>query len=578
MELLTENDPMSQQIEHATIKLKPHQLVLLKKCHDFENKPQRYKGDEFQTGLGILGDKVGSGKSYIILSLIYTTIDKPLDCIGNIKVMGLDKIVMKLCRNMKNVDTNVLVLPHNLIHQWKALITKFDIKSLFVCANSQIPEAAIIEDYNIIVVSSSIYKQFATKFSSVQFKRVFFDEVDTINIPNCPQLFSNFTWFITASYNNLVYPKGLSEWNQAIQKYIVISIGLKNKGYINNLFLDISSKISSDFIRRLVLKNHDDFVDKSFSLPEVITENVICRPSVLINILNGVVNPDVIACLNAEDVASAISIVNVSMKGTEDSIISVILSKYHRSLNNIDLNIEYNAKREFDHESSREKELCHLHEQKQCFEYKVSNIRDRIKETNTCNICFDNISNKTITKCCQNSFCFKCITKWMNIKNSCPFCNENVQMKDCFVVQDKDEYRSEKREETLSITNDKITNLKVLMDMLKHKKMLIFSSYNESFKSISQIMRTKNIKYDYIKGTSNHIKNVVDNYKTGDLNALLINAINYGSGLNFENTTDIIIFHQFSEECTRQVIGRAQRMGRTEPLKVWYLLNENEHV
>jgi len=577
MEILDENDPMAQQIEHNTIKLKPHQLTLLKKCFDFENGPQKYKGNEFQTSIGILGDKVGSGKSYVILALIHTTINKPLNCIGNIKVFGLDTIVLKMHQNMKHVDTNVIVLPHNLIHQWKSLIAIFDIKTLIVCSTSLIPETKNIDEYDLIVVSSTFYKQFANRLRSVQFKRVFFDEVDTVNLPNCPQIFSNFTWFTTASYNNLVYPKGHAEWNQNVQKYIIHSIGLKNKGYINNIFVDISSKISSDFIKRLVLKNQDDFVDKSFCLPEVIIENVICRHSSIISILNGVVSPEVISCLNAEDISSAISLVNVSLKGTEENIINVILSKYNKNLNNILLNIEYTSKREFDNEGIREKEICLLQEQKNSYEEKVINIRNRIKETNTCNICFDTISNKTITKCCQNSFCFKCITKWISIKNTCPFCNQKFELEECFIVQNTTKCVV-KKGESLSPMNDKLTNLKILVDMLKHKKMLIFSAYNESFKTISNVLNNKNIKYDYIKGTSNHIKNVVNNYKTGDVNALLINALNYGSGLNFENTTDIVIFHQFSKECTRQVIGRAQRMGRKEPLKVWYLLNENEHV
>jgi SNF2 family DNA or RNA helicase len=51
---------------------------------------------------------------------------------------------------------------------------------------------------------------------------------------------------------------------------------------------------------------------------------------------------------------------------------------------------------------------------------------------------------------------------------------------------------------------------------------------------------------------------------------------NYGCGLNIEKTTDIIMFHRFDNQAEQQLIGRAQRMGRTEPLKVHYLLYENE--
>ena len=56
----------------------------------------------------------------------------------------------------------------------------------------------------------------------------------------------------------------------------------------------------------------------------------------------------------------------------------------------------------------------------------------------------------------------------------------------------------------------------------------------------------------------------------------MLNAINYGSGLNLQMASDIIIYHELDIELETQVIGRAQRLGRTEPLNVYYLLNDNE--
>jgi len=58
----------------------------------------------------------------------------------------------------------------------------------------------------------------------------------------------------------------------------------------------------------------------------------------------------------------------------------------------------------------------------------------------------------------------------------------------------------------------------------------------------------------------------------------MLNAINYGSGLNLHMATDIVIYHELDIELETQVIGRAQRLGRTEPLNVYYLQNDNEKV
>ena len=56
----------------------------------------------------------------------------------------------------------------------------------------------------------------------------------------------------------------------------------------------------------------------------------------------------------------------------------------------------------------------------------------------------------------------------------------------------------------------------------------------------------------------------------------MLNAVNYGSGLNLQSATDIIIYHELNNELETQVIGRAQRLGRKEGLNVYYLFHENE--
>ena len=53
---------------------------------------------------------------------------------------------------------------------------------------------------------------------------------------------------------------------------------------------------------------------------------------------------------------------------------------------------------------------------------------------------------------------------------------------------------------------------------------------------------------------------------------------NFGSGLNLQMTTDIIIYHKLTKSMEEQVIGRAQRIGRIDSLKVTYLQFDREYV
>lgn len=126
-------------------------------------------------------------------------------------------------------------------------------------------------------------------------------------------------------------------------------------------------------------------------------------------------------------------------------------------------------------------------------------------------------------------------------------------------------------------TNDKIKNLEnILRRLPENAKLLIFSSYENSFTNVLVVLQQLNMPYAYLKGNGSQIKSTIDQYKNGNLNVLLINSRNYGSGLNLENTSDIILFHKFDSEIEKQVIGRAHRYGRSHPLNVWYLLYENE--
>lgn len=186
-------------------------------------------------------------------------------------------------------------------------------------------------------------------------------------------------------------------------------------------------------------------------------------------------------------------------------------------------------------------------------------------------------------KCCQNSFCFKCINLWLMRSAVCPMCKDRLTAGDMYNVVSNDVQMEalpmdEDVDDTvISDKHDKYKNLSILfMNRKPGSKYLIFSNYDSSFTSIYPILASMNIKYMHLRGNGNVIKCMVDKYKNGDIDVLLVNSRHYGSGLNLENTTDVIMFHKFDTEIEKQVIGRAHRLGRTQPLNVWYFLYENE--
>lgn len=109
------------------------------------------------------------------------------------------------------------------------------------------------------------------------------------------------------------------------------------------------------------------------------------------------------------------------------------------------------------------------------------------------------------------------------------------------------------------------------------RKVMVFSSHESVFARVEHILTEEGICAAYLRGNTSTVANVLRRYKEGHmLNVLLANTSNYGCGINLENTTDIVMFHKTDSERERQVIGRGNRMGRTSPLRVWYLLHDNE--
>ena len=110
-----------------------------------------------------------------------------------------------------------------------------------------------------------------------------------------------------------------------------------------------------------------------------------------------------------------------------------------------------------------------------------------------------------------------------------------------------------------------------------NKKWLIFSSFDGSFDILIKKLIENGITFSKICGTVSHIERVINDFKNGSINVLLLNALHFGMGLNLEMATDILIYHQLKPEIENQVVGRAQRPGRVDTLRIHMLCHENEY-
>lgn len=601
--------PLAPQPENCRIPLKPHQLALLQRCIDFEREkimlnnyeaarkrlPSMSENDHVFTHVGIIGDKVGAGKSYVVLGLIMSKHNTERRQFS-VEAFGSNKVIAMLSDNRALYNTNVVVIPHTILHQWETYVssfcphiqyaTVFNQKQLDVFAR----DITKLGQFDCVFLGSNYHNAFARLLdvNTVKIRRAIYDEVDSMSIPNSVEMPCFFYWFVTASFGNLLYPQGFRHFDTRTGRSINYATGIRNNGFIKNVFTDVfQNKKRRDIFSALVLKNKDDFVDSSFYLQDPEITIIKCKETRTIHLLSGLVERNIMDCLNAGDEQAAIELIDPRRKNNMDNLMNILIQKYMDDLHNIHVQINAVSQMTFMNEGERDGRIKRLEERKTTLEAKVQSVRDRLQNTHMCCICYDNMTTKTITKCCNNAFCFACIHTWLNLHTVCPLCKAHMQSKDLYVVENRssEEIAEKQRQfevehrnaQQIGVHNDKFQNLLLLLKQREpHSKFLIFSNYENTFNNMADVLHENGMRFGYMKGTRTHLDYKLNEYRSGNLDILLVNGSSYGCGLNLENTTHVVMFHKCDTELEKQVIGRAQRVGRKSVLKITYLLHENE--
>jgi SNF2 family DNA or RNA helicase len=111
-----------------------------------------------------------------------------------------------------------------------------------------------------------------------------------------------------------------------------------------------------------------------------------------------------------------------------------------------------------------------------------------------------------------------------------------------------------------------------------YRKILIFTSYEESIDNISKALNLRNIAFWRLAGTASNINQISKKFNAYQGNAvLIINSSKHCAGLNLQSADWLIYFHKVLDtNIETQIAGRGQRLGRKSTLKIGYLLHPNE--
>lgn len=511
--MLSQNSPVSSQPQQCLIPLKQHQLAMLNKCEQIES---------LKAGVGIMADPPGSGKTFVLLSLILND--------------------LKSC--------NIIVVPQNIYTQWLQAISNFCGKTLtlkkyieYQDISSLYFEQASLSEYNILLTTPLYFTLIADALGDNVIKRVIIDEIDSVTFLINKRIQCKILWFVSASFNNNILKK-----------------------------LNISFDVD-----QLKCQCTQDFVSLHFPIHEPEHNILICENTYLDNILYGILTNNEINAMNALDFTSLKNKVVVKVAANEKEVLEYLVSDLLLTINTLQTDIkdiEYKLtniayKERIDSLNNLNATYCKALAEANS---KLCSITQRIGENQICLICYDDIVDRCVTSCCKNSFCSKCLLTWLKKQLSCPYCrDQQIKVINLFSSENKEE--PVKQQGKMDKLKDLFLTNKV------GSKVIVFSDYSRVFQEIRTILKKINIKHVELDGGNiAAIDKDISSYKTGDARVLLTNSSLYGCGMNLENTTDIIVMHKTKSEMYAQVIGRAQRPGRSCILKIWQLLHINENL
>ena len=587
---------------------------------------------EIRSKLGIIGDVVGSGKTLSILGLIsnfyqsqpkYNFLD--LDINHNSITNSMFTIKTVACPSVRVLNVSIIVVPHSIFSQWRTTIQDNIENINYACINNKktleefkktilidVKEDESSKDrYNkvlnniekngIIMISSTFVQRLGdhlntlTEYKTIYIRRLVIDEADTIKISKYTPFFRPlFTWMITSTYQAMLNPEGKILWKNVqtgeLSTYYNYSNGftyrqringIHSRGYVYNIMQSFCRTVHFNYRKYMIIKNDNKFVNMAFKLEPAIQHIIECEMPLSLRVLSDAVSKSILNKINAGDIRGALDELECD-KVSEKDLINEVTKKLDSELQNKRIEFDMKSKMSFSSEQQKKEQLDKIKEKIVHIENKIDNIKSKLNDNTACNICFDEMENITLAPCCNTKFCLECITHWLTMqhsKKSCPFCRAPLSLKNLIIIDDNAQQKKPKS----NTLKSKVDQLREIIEKRKTEsddfKLLIFSDYASALNNFVPVLEELNMSYSTITGTTNTIAKRMRQYKSaGDdkIDCLLLNTEYCASGLNLENTSDIIITHKMTPSKTHQIIGRGQRPGRNGKLNIWKLFYKNE--
>lgn len=503
-----------------------------------------------EVSLGVNADIAGYGKTNSMLGLIARNkmewdlnipfIHETITTESN----GLIK-TRKIERYNKLPTTLILVSP-TILEQWTKEISFTNLNQIAITSKKEI-EKTDVENYDIVITIPSMYNNLVQIYSKYAWKRFIFDEPANIRVPGMRDIKAGFIWFVTAQ------PNAIIPYHQSCRGSMIHKI-------IDNNNTDTFT----EQFNGIIIKNNDEFIKTSFTMPKTNYKNYYCFQPIF-TVIKDMVNPNICQLIDSGNIEGAITALGGSKT---KNIVELVKRKKLEELESIKAKINIYTIRE---NNLKINEYINLQKE---IEKQLANIDERFNNmlnNQNCHICLNTMNNIVMEPNCQNLFCGDCLLKWLTTHNSCPICRTNIVLSELIYIQNENSTINNNNQNQKQI----LPKTEQIIDIIKansNGKFLIFSEYEGSFLPICKVLETSNINFVVLKGNIMNRTTIINNYKNGNINVIFLNSSQDSAGINLQETTDIILYHQMASSTKNQIIARAERIGRTKELNVHQLL------
>ena len=543
---------MVPQPKNLNVRLFPHQLASIYQMEKMESNNYIEKEDYIkETKICINADIAGFGKTLSTIGLICRDkmewdLETPF-VFKTIHTEAKGRIKNYFISRYDRLSCSLILVSQSIVGQWVNELSKSTLKYLCLINKKDIDniDIDILEKLDVLIVTSKIYNKIASMFSGYCWKRFIFDEPGHLKVPDMKEIHAGFYWFITAT------PTSISNMHRNCKNSFMKDI------VGNSYYHDFDSHLND-----ITIKNDPEFVKQSFKMPETKHNYYDCFQPIL-KVVDGFINNAISTMIKAGNIEGALT----ALGGKKTAnIVDLIKNKKYEELEKINSKIRIFQLRN-DEESVKD-----WTNKKNDVEKKIKELDKRFDENlkNPCNICLGELKSPILEPNCQNLFCGSCLLTWIEHKNSCPLCRNQLDISELIYIETE-----ENKFNSTCVVERLLTKEEKIVDIIKSKKggsFIIFSDYDSSFVPITKILTENDIQYVEIKGTVKNREKNLKMFKEKSVPVIFLNSKLNCSGVNLQEASDIILYHEMNGVTTNQIIGRANRIGRLIQLDVHHLI------